>query len=339
MRLSTLYSLFRLMDPLLVLRLNRQAKGFFRLCFLAGALEAEILESLARGPMNLDELCQGFPEDPYFRQGLRAWLDMGVTLGELSLDSRGYRLSGACAKGLAKKRNDPAAAFLLEMLRLDHRLLTDTPRRMKRGEAWTLDDQDGTIIARSSRLAEPFIKEAIRRHFPKKGKLRLLEVGCGSGIYMDYAASLNPELIALGLELQPDVAEEARKNLARWGSGGRTEVTDADVRELAPRPLFDLASLYNNIYYFEEGERDDLLRRLCGFLKPGGKLLAVTACRGAGPVLSILDFWGEITRGCGPLPRPEDMKESMLRAGFSAVRAKSLIPGESYWSFCGVKGP
>src|SRR6202043_2373160 len=118
------------------------------------------------------------------------------------------------------------------------------------GELFSLADQDGELIARSSRVLEAFQAEVIQREVPDRGALRLLEIGCGSGVYLRYAANRNPSLTALGLELQPAVAEMARKNLRNWGLEARVSVEDGDFRERTPGELFDVATLYNNIYYF-----------------------------------------------------------------------------------------
>ena len=79
--------------------------------------------------------------------------------------------------------------------------------------------------------------------------MRLLEVGCGSGTYIRYATDRNSELTALGLELQPQVADMARRNLAAWGLSDRAEIETGDIRERKPTPVFDLVTLHNNLYY------------------------------------------------------------------------------------------
>ena len=61
-------------------------------------------------------------------------------------------------------------------------------------------------------------------------------IGCGSGVYLRYAAMINPSLTAIGVELQPSVAEVARTNLRRWGLEGRVKVEDGDFRAKAFDP-------------------------------------------------------------------------------------------------------
>ena len=105
------------------------------------------------------------------------------------------------------------------------------------------------------------------------------------GVYLRYAAMRNPSLTALGLELQQTVAEIARTNLRNWGFQDRVRVEDGDFRTKAIGEKFNIATLYNNIYYFPVEERVALLQRVRNFLRPGGYLLLTTCCQGGSVVL------------------------------------------------------
>jgi SAM-dependent methyltransferase len=165
------------------------------------------------------------------------------------------------------------------------------------------------------------------------GLLRLLEVGCGSGVHIRHAATRNAALTALGLELVPDVAEVARANVARWNLDGRVAIEVGDVRARAPEAVFDLATLHNNVNYFPVDERVDVLRYVRDFLRPGGRLLVTIACLGRGGAVDVLNLWGAMTAGCGRLPAPDELARQIEQAGFSSVVRRSLIPGESFFSF------
>jgi 4-hydroxy-2,2'-bipyrrole-5-carbaldehyde O-methyltransferase len=179
-------------------------KSFYKLTYLAAAGEVGLLEKLAKGPTTFDSLAEFFAAKGQGREALEAWLQMGVRLKVLNLGPRGYQLSGL-AKALARPENDAALAMVEEVAGLHHKLIAGTLPKIRSGELWSLEDQDGELIARSSRVLEAFQAEAIERIFPGSGALRLLEIGCGSGVYLRYAAGRNPELTALGVELQPAV--------------------------------------------------------------------------------------------------------------------------------------
>ncbi len=315
-----------------LLKVNADVKPFYRLTYLTGMQRCGLLQRLAAAPSTFDEIAGLFPDGAKNREALQAWLQVGRKLGLLADGPQGYALDGM-AKKLAEPQNDAALAMVEEIADLHHKLLMETPERIRAGDLFTLADQDGKLIARSSRVLEAFQVEAIRRTFPSSGAIRLLEVGCGSGFYIHYAAMHNRSLTARGLELQPDVAVAARANIAAWGLADRVDIVDGDVRAHAPEAVFDVVTLYNNIYYFPVDERVALFRHLAKFLKPGGFLLAVTCCQGGSVAVEALNLWGAATEGAGRLPAVDEMAAQLREGGFAAVNEFRLAPGESFWAF------
>jgi SAM-dependent methyltransferase len=208
-----------------------------------------------------------------------------------------------------------------------------TPDKLRNGELWSLEDQDGEIIARSSRILEAFQTEAIDRTFPVSGAVSLLEVGCGSGFYIKYAAAKNPFLSALGLELQPNVAEVARRNIEAWGLRERVRIQTGDIRKKATGEDFDIVTLYNNIYYFPVAERVPVLRQVKGFIKSGGFLLLTTCCQGGSLGVEALNLWGAATATAGRLPDRDELARQLREAGYRDVQTFRLIPGEAFFAF------
>jgi 4-hydroxy-2,2'-bipyrrole-5-carbaldehyde O-methyltransferase len=313
-------------------------KPFYRIAFLAGARESGLLQILSGKQVPFEELAAGYCRDAKAREALAAWLQLGVRLGQLQMGTNGYSLKGL-AKKLADPGNDAAMAMVEEVARLHYKLIADTPAKLRRGELWSMSDQDGELVARSSRILEAFQIEAIDRCFPAAGPVRLLEVGCGSGVYIRHAAVRNPTLTALGLELQPAVAEAARGNIATWGLSERVWIDAGDIRSRTPDGLFDVVTLYNNIYYFPAGERVALLRHLRSFVKPGGMLLATTCCQGGSVGVEVLNLWGAATAGGGPLPQVSEFVSQLREAGFAEAEAIHLSPGESFYAFKSAAGP
>ena len=333
---STFFKLWKSGQLALPTRLTRLMQPVYRAAFLATAAQQGILRRLAAGPVPLPQLAADLTSEPGGLEALEAWLQIGVQTGELRFDGQGYSLRGKLARDLAQDHNDAWAAFLEEGVTLHYQLLMELPGRLRENRPFTLDDQDGELIARSSRLMEPLIFKAIDGVVPSAGPVRLLEVGCGSGTYIRYAAQRNPELQALGIELQPEVAEMARGNLAAWGLTPRAAVETVDLRDFSPEPIYDVATLHNNIYYFPTAERVAVLAHLRSFLKPGGRLLLTTGCRGGSIFIGMLNLWGAATAGCGPLPLPSEMQEQFRQAGFQGVTAQKLYPFETYFAFVGI---
>jgi SAM-dependent methyltransferase len=320
-----------------LLGVGSELKSFYKLTYLAAAGEAGLLNRLAAGPVTFDSLADFCAGGAKCREALEAWLQLGVHLRLLSMGPRGYSLRGL-ARTLARPENDPALAMVEEVAGLHRKLISGTLPKLRNNELWTLDDQDGELIARSSRILEAFQEEVIQRTFPERGALRLLEIGCGSGVYLRYAASSNPSLTALGLELQPAVAEMARMNLRKWNLDDRIKVEDGDFRAKAHGELFDIATLYNNIYYFPVEERVALLERIGSFLRAGGFLLLTTCCQGGSLGVEALNLWGAATKGAGRLPAEDELVHQLRQAGYRRVKTTNLLPGDRFLSFQAYRG-
>jgi cyclopropane fatty-acyl-phospholipid synthase-like methyltransferase len=161
--------------------------------------------------------------------------------------------------------------------------------------------------------------------------LRIIEVGCGSGVYLRYAAHLNPQATGLGIDMQEGVVRHAAENLRKWGIGERFRVLHADIRNPPPEldGPFDLATLYNNTYYFAPEERPDLFRSLRSRLAPGGALGIVSAMRGKGSAFTIdLDLVLRSTVGNTALPDLDELTTQLKESGFESVDRIRLVPVE-----------
>lgn len=316
--------------PLLMALSKGLIEPSYRLAFLASASSSGVLRCLAVRPCDLESLADTLRIAPGDKDELRAWLDMGVKLGDFSKREGCYELSSLAAKFVAQPGNDAVAAALEEVVRFHVPALLHGPRMLREGRRFSLDDQDGAIISRSTRVVESFVQEAIDRNLERRLPVRLLEVGCGSGTYVRYAAGLNSRLSALAIDMQKDAVDQAAANMAKWGLTDRVETRQGDLRMLAVEPQFDLVTMHNNIYYFPQDERVETLRRVRKLLAPGGKLLLTTSCQGGNAGLEALDLWFRFSDFGGPLPAEDELVVQLESAGFVDVAATQVIPGEQF---------
>jgi 4-hydroxy-2,2'-bipyrrole-5-carbaldehyde O-methyltransferase len=335
MKIKTFFGLISSGQFSLLLKLNSVFRQSYRSSFTAAALSEGLFELLRERSASLAEIGERLTgpssQDDGAREKLKIWLDLGVSLGELKLTPDGYALRSRLSRQLAQPANDGIAAMYQEVCTLHHDLILQTPARLRENTRYALADTDGELIARSSRILEPYILEVVDAVVPEKGPVHLLEVGCGSGVYIRRACLRNPDLKAVGLELQPAVADFARKNLQAWGLAERVKVDSGDIRAYATGERFDLVTLYNNIYYFPIPERAGLIRRLVNLLNPGGKLVVTSACQGF-DATQMLNLWGEMTDGVGALPKPDDLSSLMNQAGLSAPQKIELFPGGGFFA-------
>src|SRR6266545_1423143 len=190
----------------------------------------------------------------------------------------------------------------------------------------------GAVIARASRLVEPVLAPLLRSVVAERRPRRVLDVGCGTGVYLVHAATAGgPKLTGLGVDLDAGVVDLARRRLADARLAGRFDVRHADVRTAELEAAsFDLVLLFQNIYYFAEDQRPDLLRRLRGLLAPGGALLLASLFAGRSLAAAHYDLLFRATAGCGPLPRRQQLDHQLHNAGFTTTRWVQLIPLESF---------
>ena len=336
MKLSTMAKLIADGQLPTMLKMLKTCNELYRACFVSTALSQGIYGKFVDGRSGFEQLCEGMDQE-FIRQGLRAWLELGVSLGELKRVGNEYRIKGRLSKALIKDRNDGYAALLEEIVKYHYEYVTHTPSMLKEQKRFPFDESSGELIARSSRVSEPVILEAVDAVVPRKGDFKLLEVGCGSGVYIHRACARNPKLRAVGLELQQKVADFARKNIASWGLEDRVTIEHCDVRDYQGSREFDLITLHQNIYYFPVADRVDLARHLIDYLKPGGQVLLTTIGQGGSPSMQVLNIWVSTTEGYGPLPDPGQLCQQFREAGFSQVKSRRLVPFESFWAFVATK--
>jgi hypothetical protein len=113
MTFRTLLSLVRDGRLLVLLAMTRAVRPHHRLAFLAAGASSGLFAKLASGPLPVDRIADELRADPSMRDGLEAWLGLGVTLGVLRRGPRGFSLRGMLAKSLTRPESDAAAAFVV----------------------------------------------------------------------------------------------------------------------------------------------------------------------------------------------------------------------------------
>jgi 4-hydroxy-2,2'-bipyrrole-5-carbaldehyde O-methyltransferase len=313
-------------------------RPFYRLTFLASAAACGLFRNLAAGPVPFDELRRRHAVREQDIDAFRQWLDIGRRLGLIAIARDGYRLRGIVPRLLAREAYEPLQGLLEEVVALHRRLITEVPGKLGNGQSYRLGtDHDATVTARASRMIEPLIFNVLDRALPVVGPVSLLDVGCGTGTYLRYAKSRNPELTGVGLELDEDVAALARGNLLRWGVQESFEIAAIDVRAYRPPASFDLVMLHNNIYYFAVDARVPLLRSLRGLLSQGGRLIVTTVVEGASVPAQMEGLWATMTEGCGRYPAVDELMGQLKAAGFCQLVHRKLVWGESIYAFEGVR--
>ncbi len=314
-----------------LVQLVRDAEAHLRLQFLHAAMASGVLPALKQ-PASFEGLGRSLGvQRP---QLLEALLDLGVAVKELSKRDGTYRIRGRRSRAIVDGRNGDALAAMIEELATYHAsVYEELPERLRGAPNGDYLAAHGTLIARSSRAFEPFLANFVRTIVATGRPMRMLEVGCGSGVYLRHAAEANPQLTGLALDLQESVVQHAQANLRDWGVADRFRVLVADARR-PPEELagpFDLITLYNNIYYFDDEERPPLFERFRSWLAPAGSLALVTLMRSTTPVAADLDLALRCTEGCTGLPSLDQVRALLSDCGFARIKTVKLMPGEAFY--------
>jgi 4-hydroxy-2,2'-bipyrrole-5-carbaldehyde O-methyltransferase len=308
----------------------RDAVPFVRLHFLAVATDLGLLEELRHQPATTSQLGARLAiGDPAL---LDAFLRLGETLGELRRSAGRWSLRGRRSTALAMPEADTMRAMVQEALRYDAAVYAGLAAHLRGAPPGDYLRTTGAVIARASRLVQPVLAPLLRSLVVARRPRSVLDVGCGTGVYLVHAAAAGgPRLGGLGVDLDAAVVDLARRRLADAGLTGRFAVRHADIRTLVlPAASFDLVLLFQNIYYFAEDERPDLLRRLDGLLAPGGALVVASLFAGRSLAAAHYDVLFRATAGCAPLPRRQELDRQLRDAGFTSTRWARLIPRESF---------
>ncbi|MCP4867700.1 MAG: methyltransferase domain-containing protein [Proteobacteria bacterium] len=306
-----------------------------RAAWLGAAIRHGVLARLAEAPATLDELAESLAPEPSGRAGLRAWLRHGILLKELRLRDGRYHLSGALGRLLADPDNDGLAGYMEALMGLHARGVGGVLDRLKEGETYSVADLDGPLIARTSELLGPVLREEIDRAVSTSGATALLELGCGSGHYLRYACERNPELTAVGVELDFGVADAAASAMEWHELADRARIVAGDLRTVTLDRTFDVVTLFNLLYYFPVEQRRDVIAAAAGHVAPGGQLVLGASCGGGTLANNMLDIWFSSMAECGPLPKPDAVVAALEAAGLSADKPRRALPGESYFVFVG----
>ncbi len=206
-------------------------------------------------------------------------------------------------------------------------------RHLRTGEKGDYLADRTELIAQSSRIVEPALADYVRRSLSGAGAApKVLEVGCGSGVYLLHTARANSRASGFGIEVEADVAEAARELLARNSLDGRFSVLCGKGLEPLSddKARFDVVTLYNNVYYFAQEGRRRLFEEIRRRLSPNGRLHIASMLHGPTPASLNLSLVLAVTQGSQRLPTREELELDLKAAGFSTITHERLIPVEPF---------
>ncbi len=298
------------------LRAAREGMTGVRLQLIAAALDLGLLDALGEGPVTTERLAGrlGTVDRDLLAAYLRVLAAAGLVTGEGS-----WRLTrfGRAVVGddVVRASYEGFGGYHTELYRQLPALLRGGPRRRDTVES-------GEVIARLSAALYPLIRHLLVRTVTARRPRRVLDIGCGAGLYLAAMLEAAPEATGIGVDVDPDAAALARRTLSERGLAERASVEEVDIRKalVAGRPGaladgIDLALLANSVYYVPIDERVELLRAIARLLAPGGALVVVTTVAGPQLFSRHLDLELRAQEGRMELPAIDVLLGQLREAG------------------------
>jgi SAM-dependent methyltransferase len=310
----------------------RAGRAGTRLALVGSALHAGLLDELAAGPRTTGEVCErlGF-EDRIVTEG---WLQVLRTAGQVRATSAGWRLT---RRGRATVGDDMVRATYEAFSDYHTGLYRELPAQLRGGPGRRDVADKGELIARLSRVMDPFVTGVVRSAVTQRSAGNVLDVGCGAGLQLAAMLEAAPRASGTGVDVDPAAAGLARATLRERGLDDRAEVLVGDVRELAvtgrlPGSL-DLALLANVVYYVPRDRRLDLFGTLAERLAAGGALLVVTTALTDDEFSRHFDLLLRAQEGGAmELPALDGLAEQLRAAGLRPGRPRRIAPGEPLYA-------
>lgn len=332
MKISTLKKLVFEKNIFSFLKLGSRMSVLYSVSFAVAANRFGVLASLNQRAKTFGELADDCFVPPERLDAFKVWLNCGVKAGELKFKNDRYVIRGKLSRHLVRETSVTAAAMFEEVARYHFDAILNAPSKIITGNTYSLQDQDPEVIAKSSRILEPFVEEAIDWAFQIGNFSRVLEVGFGSGIYVKYMKERWPELDVVAIDYQQEVVDIAKDEFSNVPWASKVDFKFGDITRFADAEKFDLITLHNNLYYIPTLQRQALFENLNRLCKPGGKVILTSSFKGGTTAIAALDLWFSLSDLDTGLPQLEDMNTLAEKGGFGQVEVKSLMPGDTYYA-------
>ncbi len=332
MNLRYMLSFLRIMKTAGLYSIMKDWEAFIRMHFLFSAYESGLLNALTT-PRDRDSLLKDL--DAKRPELLDALLEVGVAAGELALKEGLYRIKGKRSRAVMGVSGDMLAAMIQANVTYYSDAYRNTADRIRGGELGDELHKIGALVSRFSKIVEPVIKDFVASIVRDKNPVRVLDVGCGSGVLLKSAYESNGNATGVGVDMDEAVVRQARENILNWGLSDRFEIRQGDIRDISREIAgpFHVITLYNILYYFDEESRAALLRDLKDMLSREGVLAAAMSFRSKGMDMATanLNMVNCSLKGLTPLPELHHITSLLKQCGFGPIKVHRFMPGSTFY--------
>ncbi|WP_417897183.1 class I SAM-dependent methyltransferase [Bacillus haimaensis] len=285
--------------------------------------ELDLYEAFKK-PKTITEVAQEFSlkEDLLVR-----WVEVGGVIGYLKQRSK-QRYQTVKRFMVPSSKNNPRSTGVLlkEMMELHIPTLIKYPKMMQEDQKESFNqDKHGMVVAQTSSLLEQLAVPRVMKVMKKANPKRVVDVGCGSGGYLLKLSKKFPKAEMLGIELNEDVAKEAKRNCMEQE---QIEILCNDVQEWSPESKVDFVMLNNILHYISPKDRTTLFKNIDEWLNRKGTLSIVTPIHNSkhgGQFSSVFNSFFTAFDNLYPLPSEDDLEELARQAGLKVEKMKPVI--------------
>lgn len=332
MNLRYIISFLRIMKIPGLYPIMKDWQAFVRMHFIYSAYETGLLKALST-PCSRDRLIEKLnvkrPEI------LDALLDVGLASKELAFNNDLFSIKGKRSKAITGNNGDMMAAAIQGNVTYYHDVYRKAADRINGEELGDDLKKIGDLVARYSKIAEPVIRSFITGIVCRKKSTRILDVGCGSGALLKTAFDSNSSVTGIGIDIDDNVVQQARENISAWGISDQFEIRNGDIRHISGEitGTFDVITLYNLLYYFDEKARLDLIKILRDMLSPTGVLAVAMSFHSKGQDLATanLNMVNSSLKGLTPLPKLNDITSALNKCSFKKIEVHRFMPGSTFY--------
>lgn len=161
--------------------------------------------------------------------------------------------------------------------------------------------------------------------FCLRGKRRILDVGCGFGLFGCYFSAMFPEITYCGYDLNPKRIEKARLAAAKLKLGN-VSFNCGDARDLSINEEYDAVLMIDLLHHIDDPAKANLLKTCASRLAPDGRLIIKDVT--PHPFFKIAFTWGLdvlMTRGFEMWYWSEDRFYRELGKRFNRVEMYPIV--------------
>ncbi len=251
------------------------AFAYQRSAALKTAVELELFTAIGDAQSSVDQIASRCNASP---RGIRVLCHYLASMGFLEKRDENFALTPVSAAFLTK--GSPAyLGGTLQFLSSDEIVrnfnhLTETVRRgtVSQSANNTVSEENPVWVKFAEAMVPMMIPNAmaIADVLNTTGKVRVLDIAAGHGIFGIMLAQRNPEAEIVAVDW-PSVLAVASANAARFGVGQRHQQLAGDAFKVDFGTGFDVALITNFLHHFDAPTNVQFMKKVAAALKPGGR--------------------------------------------------------------------